>query len=178
MSIEVQLFYLFNDLAGKTAIVDGILIFFSTWLVWIMAGVSILLLWRLGKHERIKLLLALAGAVIITRIVSFILAIVFPRPRPFVDYVVHQLIAKSSGDLSFPSGHTSLAFALATFVFLLNRRAGVLLAVCAVLVGLGRIAVGVHYPSDVLAGAVIGVSGGIAASAAIRGLRVRPTTVK
>ena len=63
---------------------------------------------------------------------------------------------------SFPSGHTTTAFALAFWVFLLTRGTryrlwGYGALVLAGLVGLSRIYRGVHYPSDVLAGALIGV---------------------
>lgn len=69
---------------------------------------------------------------------------------------------------SFPSGHTATAFALAFWVFLITRRTryrwwgyGALLL--AALVGLSRIYRGVHYPSDVLAGALIGILWGAVA---------------
>lgn len=69
---------------------------------------------------------------------------------------------------SFPSGHTATAFALAFWVFLLTRRTryrwwgyGALLL--AGLVGLSRIYRGVHYPSDVLTGALIGILWGAVA---------------
>lgn len=63
---------------------------------------------------------------------------------------------------SFPSGHTTTAFALAMWVFLLTHRTryrwwGYSALVLAGLVGLSRIYRGVHYPSDVLAGALLGV---------------------
>jgi undecaprenyl-diphosphatase len=59
-------------------------------------------------------------------------------------------------DPSFPSGHAAGSFAFAAFVFATNRRAGVALAGLASAVALSRVALGVHYPSDVLAGAFVG----------------------
>ncbi|KJY36963.1 membrane protein [Streptomyces sp. NRRL S-495] len=61
------------------------------------------------------------------------------------------------GDWSFPSNHTVIAFAAAAALFLVDRRIGAVAAVAAVLMGASRVWVGVHYPHDVLVGAVVGV---------------------
>ena len=79
------------------------------------------------------------------------------RPRPWLDWPIIPLVTEKDPN-SFPSGHTCAAFA-AGMVWLrtLPRRGGrIAAAVLAVLMGLSRLYVGVHYPSDVLAGAVIG----------------------
>ena len=59
-------------------------------------------------------------------------------------------------DPSFPSGHAAGAFAVAAFVLTLHRPAGVALLFAAPLIAFSRVALGVHYPTDVLAGAVLG----------------------
>jgi undecaprenyl-diphosphatase len=61
-------------------------------------------------------------------------------------------------DPSFPSGHAAGSFAFATFVLATHRRAGMALAALATLVAISRVALGVHYPSDVLAGALLGAA--------------------
>jgi len=68
----------------------------------------------------------------------------------------HALPLSLPTDCSFPSGHAAGSFAFAAFVLTLNRRAGAIVLLVAVLIGLSRIALGVHYPSDVLAGALLG----------------------
>jgi undecaprenyl-diphosphatase len=60
-------------------------------------------------------------------------------------------------DPSFPSGHAAGSFAFAAFVFTFHRRAGFVFAGLATAIALSRVALGVHYPSDVIAGAVVGV---------------------
>jgi undecaprenyl-diphosphatase len=75
--------------------------------------------------------------------------------RPFQTHQVHQLIAHDPG-VSMPSDHATAAFALAFGIgAFLSWRWGVVLAVVAAAIGLGRVWVGVHYPGDVAVAAVI-----------------------
>jgi undecaprenyl-diphosphatase len=79
------------------------------------------------------------------------------RPRPYVAHPgdVHLFIPASI-DTSFPSDHATAAFAIAVAIFLRSRRAGWIALAMAALVSISRVAVGTHYPTDVLAGAAIG----------------------
>jgi undecaprenyl-diphosphatase len=79
------------------------------------------------------------------------------RARPYEAHpaAAHLFIAPSS-DPSFPSDHATAAFAIAVSIWLRNRTAGWLALVMAVILGVSRVAVGVHYPSDVIGGALIG----------------------
>ena len=79
------------------------------------------------------------------------------RPRPFVTYPFIEKRA-SAGNLSFPSGHSSDAFATATSLSLAFPKWYVIAPsyVWACSVAYSRMDLGVHYPSDVLAGAIIG----------------------
>ncbi|GAA1404074.1 hypothetical protein GCM10009639_49720 [Kitasatospora putterlickiae] len=62
-----------------------------------------------------------------------------------------------AGDWSFPSNHTVIAVAAAAALWFADRRIGAVAAVAAVLMGASRVWVGVHYPHDVLAGALVGL---------------------
>ncbi|MFD0279452.1 phosphatase PAP2 family protein [Kitasatospora sp. NPDC127111] len=62
-----------------------------------------------------------------------------------------------AGDWSFPSNHTVVAFAAAAALWCADRRLGRIAGIAAVLMGASRVWVGVHYPHDVLVGAVVGV---------------------
>jgi len=85
------------------------------------------------------------------------LATLVDRPRPFVDEpsTVHLLVAHAA-DPGFPSDHATAAFAIATAILLRNRRWGLLALAMAILLAVGRVAVGVHFPTDVIAGAALG----------------------
>jgi undecaprenyl-diphosphatase len=85
------------------------------------------------------------------------IAHLWDRPRPFADHrALTHLLAAPSPNPSFPSDHAAAAFAIAFAVLAFSRRAGALFLVVATAIGLSRIALGMHYPSDVLAGALVG----------------------
>ena len=79
------------------------------------------------------------------------------RARPFVQdpHGVH-LFAAHAADPGFPSDHATGAFAVAMALWLRNRRWGTVALIAAALLSVGRVAIGVHFPSDVVAGAVLG----------------------
>jgi undecaprenyl-diphosphatase len=95
--------------------------------------------------------LALGVAKVISELVD--------RARPFVaDPHSLHLFSGHSADPSFPSDHATAAFAIATAIFLRKRSAGVFALSAAAVLSFGRVAIGVHYPSDVLAGAALGAA--------------------
>ena len=65
-------------------------------------------------------------------------------------------------DASFPSDHATAAFAIATAIWLRWRAAGAVALVLAAVLAVGRVAVGVHYPGDVVAGAALGTGAAVA----------------
>ncbi|MCB8994116.1 MAG: phosphatase PAP2 family protein [Bacteroidales bacterium] len=101
--------------------------------------------------------LYISAAVASTAIISTALKYSVNRTRPFVTYPEIEKIGKG-GSPSFPSGHTSDAFALATSLSISFPKWYVVIPSCAwaAWVGYSRMDLGVHYPSDVLAGAALG----------------------
>jgi undecaprenyl-diphosphatase len=79
------------------------------------------------------------------------------RPRPFIAHpdTVH-LFAKHAADPGFPSDHATAAFAIAVALLLHSRRWGTFALIAATILAITRVAMGIHYPTDVLAGAAIG----------------------
>jgi undecaprenyl-diphosphatase len=93
--------------------------------------------------------------------VAHLISGMWDRPRPFEAHHVHLFVAPS-GDPSFPSDHATAAFAIAVALLLRNRRIGWVALTMATVISISRVAVGVHYPSDVLGGAVIGTMAALA----------------
>ena len=115
------------------------------------------------KRHLVPLVLATA----VGGLAVFALKIACDRPRPPAGLAALGVeVSAPLGvppDRSFPSGHAQTAFAAAVYLSLLFPRGAVLFLALAALVGLSRVALGVHYPSDVLAGALIGSALSIAA---------------
>jgi undecaprenyl-diphosphatase len=85
------------------------------------------------------------------------------RARPFVadPHGVH-LFSGHAADPGFPSDHATAAFAIAVAILLRKRAWGIFALVAATVLSVGRVALGVHYPSDVLAGAALGSAAALA----------------
>ncbi len=109
--------------------------------------------------------LALAVGQVVSRLVE--------RPRPFVTHPagVH-LVARHAADAGFPSDHATAAFAIAVAVWTHDRRWGAALLALAAVLAAGRVALGLHYPSDVLAGAAIGTLAAIVVTHGALGRRL------
>jgi undecaprenyl-diphosphatase len=90
-------------------------------------------------------------------LVAHFLASAFDRARPFVEHPSAHLLLAHARDPGFPSDHATGAFAIAFALVLRNRLLGGIALALACVLAVGRVAVGVHYPGDVLAGAVVGL---------------------
>ena len=113
----------------------------------------------------------LLGLTIGALFTNLFIKVVIARPRPYADeagffYPLWQMMgAHTESDKSFPSGHTTAAFASMVPLFLLGKkRVSWLALVFAFLMGLSRIYLVVHYPSDVLGGLLVGTIAGIIAT--------------
>jgi len=127
---------------------DAFMVLVSDW------GPAIPLLCVLATRNR-KAITQLIISLLLTWGVTDLLKITVARPRPFIagDAV---LIGKAPDGFSFPSQHASFSFTAATTAFLSQRTLGWIALIAAALVAYSRVYLGVHYWTDVLAGAVIG----------------------
>lgn len=110
---------------------------------------------RNARHGVIAAGAAAALALGLAQVISHL----WERPRPYVAHPdLAHLFVPPSLDPSFPSDHATAAFAIAVSIFLRNRRIGAVAIAMAVVLAVARVAVGVHYPGDVLAGAALGTA--------------------
>ena len=81
------------------------------------------------------------------------------RTRPYDLFQEIQILAHAEHDFSFPSGHSANSFAVAWILFrMTDKKYGVPAVVLAALIAFSRLYVGVHYPTDVLAGTAIAIA--------------------
>lgn len=102
---------------------------------------------------------------------NLFIKVVIARPRPYADpngfyYPLWDMLGRATeSDKSFPSGHTTAAFAASVPVFLLGKkRVSWMALIFAFLMGLSRIYLVVHYPSDVIGGLIVGTVAGVLAA--------------
>lgn len=90
------------------------------------------------------------------------------RLRPFeIADTMRQLLIDPPSDFSFPSGHTTSSFAAATALAAARARGGLAAMILAAVIAFSRLYLYVHYPTDVIAGALIGAFSGLAAYALV-----------
>ncbi|MCR5202985.1 MAG: phosphatase PAP2 family protein [Lachnospiraceae bacterium] len=91
--------------------------------------------------------------------INGILKNVVRRPRPYDEIDLLTSLIGKMPDSSFPSGHTTASFLSATIIYMCmkDKRYGIMAYIIAILIALSRLYLGVHYPSDVIAGVIFGV---------------------
>ncbi|MEG0770255.1 MAG: phosphatase PAP2 family protein [Clostridia bacterium] len=159
-SIDFQILE-FLRLIPKSDIMNNIMVFFTTLgdtgLLWII-GCFILMCFK--KYRKIGIFCLIAISINFV-IVSGILKPLISRDRPFFYFPEMQLLINKPTDYSFPSGHASIAFAAFSYLFSTKlKRFWIPALVVAIIISFSRLYLYVHFPSDVLVGALIGLLSG------------------
>jgi undecaprenyl-diphosphatase len=165
--MDIYFFKLINGLANNSKFLDSVGIFFADYFPYILGAILVLLF--IWKKNRL-MVISVAISVFLSRLViAEIIKIIFHRSRPYVVLdTAKKLITENTDFKSFPSGHAAIFFAIALAVYFYNKKLGIWFFVAAILIGIARIFVGVHWPSDVLGGAVIGIISGLIITRIIR----------
>ena len=160
ISLDQKLFFLINSQVGRWPILDSIArLLVNEYFVPVTLSLLLVYLWfKAGKKqtEQRKALPLAFWSVILVNLSITVVNFFIVRDRPF-EQVATKLLFYRPTDPSFPSNSTAVGFALATAILMVNKKAGIFALVLATLYGLSRVYVGVHFPSDVLAGALIGI---------------------
>lgn len=157
MSIDHSILLFFYGLASGGAVLAGTATILAEWLVFFIPAIVAIGFVVKPNKRHLYMLLGVLAAGVIGYVLAEILKLIVDQSRPFLELDFRPLISSASGVRSFPSGHATMAFSMSTLVIIMEKRLGILLTIFSFLVGIGRIAVGVHWPSDVAAGAVLGV---------------------
>jgi len=156
--LDLKLFYLINQELSNP-VFDWFMPFISSksfWLIPIFIGL-VLLFWLGGKRGRIATLLIILTIATADPFCARVLKPTFKRLRPSHELSDVRLLGKKGGKYGFPSNHAANVAGSMLILAFFYRRYKYICGVLAFLVGYSRIYLGVHYPTDVLAGFVIGI---------------------
>lgn len=144
-----------------TPVLDKLMIFATklgnNGLIWIFISILLVIISKKHKKAGFVTLLALfigamLGEVIIKHIVQ--------RPRPFLEMNTIKLLIPKPKSFSFPSGHTTAAFAAVVVLSRYFKKYSIEFFILAFLIAFSRMYLCVHYPTDVLAGIILGIISG------------------
>jgi undecaprenyl-diphosphatase len=163
IALDERLFRLVNGLAGRWDWLDtAIVLLASDFFLPVLMAAGTWSLWFLGRSptQRLANQLAFAYGAFGAGLANLLIRNFnqeFYRPRPFLTIEDATVLFYRPTDSSFPSNAAAFAFALAAGAWLGDRRVGVAVGVAAVLFSSARVVAGMHYPLDVLGGALVGI---------------------
>jgi membrane-associated phospholipid phosphatase len=107
--------------------------------------------------KKIKELFYVFSPAVFAWIISDVIKLIIMSPRPFIFYQDVRPLFLHGGLDSFPSGHAIFFSALAMSLYFINKRVGVMYFIVALIVGLARITSGIHFPTDIIVGYILGI---------------------
>lgn len=166
-SFDFLIFGWLNSLVFWKGWIDAVIVFKSIFLGWwILVILTVLIIFSKNKIGWLKAsFYALLSGTVSRFVFTEIIRSFYNRPRPFdlpaealakAGVFLKQLIFHSSG-YSFPSGHVAFFSAIAASIFFFNKLWGIIFLGIALYVGTGRVEAGIHWPSDIIGGALVGL---------------------
>ncbi|MDM5427985.1 undecaprenyl-diphosphatase [Bacillus mycoides] len=156
--MNYTVFQWINNFAGSSKLLDTLMIAITNSAAYVAILFMLILWFNNGKKENAirkqYTVLYTTLSVSIALLVNVLIHAVYYNPRPFITHHVNQLVPHAA-DSSFVSDHSVLVFSIA-FVFILRgEKLKYIALIWAVLVGISRMYVGVHYPLDILGAAFL-----------------------
>jgi undecaprenyl-diphosphatase len=167
--INYQIFYFFNTFAGQHPTWDFVIFFIAEYLDMIVLVAALLFFFvhkdypekrRFVSYQqmrtRIKEIILVTSSVFSSWVIVVILKNIFAMARPYMYLDNVQLLFTYGGYDSFPSGHAAFFGALAVAVYFHHKYLSGVLALSALVISIARVTSGVHLPSEIIAGFLLG----------------------
>ncbi|MFA6515337.1 MAG: phosphatase PAP2 family protein [Candidatus Paceibacterota bacterium] len=167
--MNTYLFYLIYSLAHQSVTLDWLIVFSANTFGYIMVFIAFIFLFFhtdgvfdyrtpfLQFKNKIKEIVLVFSSSLFAWIIVTIVKFFILSPRPFIFFENVKPLFLYGGMDSFPSGHAMFFGALAMSLYFIHKRMGYLFFVVALIVGIARIASGVHFPIDILVGYILGI---------------------
>jgi undecaprenyl-diphosphatase len=157
--MDYFLFQQINGLAGKFVCLDSLAIYLAKYFEYVLVFCLFLFLLKNFKKYWPLLTKSLVAAVLARCGIVELIRWLWERPRPFVENQANLLLDKTN-EAAFPSGHAAFFFALSFVVYRYNKKAGLGFFTASFLISIARVFCGVHWPTDIIGGAIVGIFSG------------------
>lgn len=164
-NIDTQLFLWLNSWVGALPFFDWAIVFRATYLWYVVmvavasfVAATVFQRFRQYRKQNTELFLYVFASALVARFgIAELIRFFYNRPRPFEVLEGVRRLVDHSGGGSFPSGHAALSFAVATAISFFYPKTSILFFFAAFSIGLNRAVAGVHWPSDIVGGALVGI---------------------
>lgn len=157
-SLDLTVFNLLHNLSGHAQWSDWLIVALAEYLPYVVVVAVVIAgyrSWRRRKNGEVADYIVAFVAGGIARGLTEIIRFFYHHPRPNIALHIVPLFPETS--YSFPSGHAVFFFALSAGVYRVNKKFGWILYILSAVICAARVAAGVHWPSDIVAGMVLGI---------------------
>ena len=158
MTLNLDIFNLVHSLAGRWGILDRVGIFFAEYAVYLVILVFLFFFvfgFQLSRERATFFAQSVLAFTISFGVILGVAHEFFYLARPFVELGFAPLVYGQQSS-AFPSGHAMAVFMLSALIFSRHRKLGIALFLVSAIIGVARVFAGVHWPLDIIGGAVFG----------------------
>ncbi|MBO1582757.1 undecaprenyl-diphosphatase [Bacillus sp. XF8] len=153
---NIDAFRWINDLGKQNPSLNPMMVFVAEYMLYALV-LGVLIYWFTRNNKNRMMIIQGGLAFIVAEIIGKIVGQFYSHQQPFAVLPNVNQLVEHEIDNSFPSDHTILFFSLCASIWLIRKKEGWLWLMLAFCVAISRIWVGVHYPIDVVTGALVGI---------------------
>ncbi|PEY43412.1 undecaprenyl-diphosphatase [Bacillus cereus] len=153
---NIDAFRWINDLGKQYSSLNPIMVFVAEYMLYALV-LGVLIYWFTRNNKNRMMIIQGGLAFIVAEIIGKIVGQFYSHHQPFAVLPNVNQLVEHEIDNSFPSDHTILFFSICVSILLVRKKEGWLWLMLAFCVAISRIWVGVHYPIDVVTGALVGI---------------------